>query len=68
MPHRPRWYPRSRLRYVTPPRLLGILELPPVAGVALELHLVCLAPGDPCRGAWFDERGRRWGLVEAARA
>jgi len=40
----------------------------PVAGVALELHRVRLAPGAPCRGAWFDERGRRWRLVEAGRA
>ncbi|HEU4411662.1 MAG TPA: hypothetical protein VFS43_40840 [Polyangiaceae bacterium] len=68
MAHRPRWFPRSRLRHPTSPRLLGVLELPPRAGVALELHLVRLTPGAPCRGAGFDDRGRRWRLVEAGRA
>jgi hypothetical protein len=32
------------------------------------MHLVQLAPGDTCVTAWADERGRRWRLVEAARA
>ncbi|HEU4412830.1 MAG TPA: hypothetical protein VFS43_46740 [Polyangiaceae bacterium] len=68
MAHRPRWFPRSRLRHPTSPRLLGVLELPPLGGVALELHLVRLAPGAPCVGAWLDERGRRWAIVEAGRA
>jgi hypothetical protein len=57
--------PRSALRHPTSPRLIGVLELPPRADVALELHLVRPDPGAPCRGAWFDERGRRRALVEA---
>ncbi|HEU4406793.1 MAG TPA: hypothetical protein VFS43_16115 [Polyangiaceae bacterium] len=44
------------------------VELPPSGGVALELHLVRLAPGPPCLGAWGDERGRPWAAIEAGRA
>jgi hypothetical protein len=61
------WFPRSRLRGA-PRALLGIRELTPRADVALELHLVRPDPGAPCRGAWFDERGRRWALVEVGLA
>ncbi|HEU4407290.1 MAG TPA: hypothetical protein VFS43_18625 [Polyangiaceae bacterium] len=60
---RPRWFPRAALRHPTSPRLLGVLELEPVADVALELHLVRPAPGAPCVGAWLDDRGQRWRLV-----
>lgn len=65
---RPRWFSRHRLRRSTSPRLLGVIELPPIGGVSLEMHLVRLAPGDTCVAAWFDEGGRRWALVEAGRA
>ncbi|HEU4410667.1 MAG TPA: hypothetical protein VFS43_35760 [Polyangiaceae bacterium] len=47
---------------------LGVLELPPAAGIAPELHLVRPAPGTSCRAASFDDRGRRWRFVEAGQA
>jgi hypothetical protein len=52
-----------------PPWYLGRVELAPLAGIALKLHLELPDHDDgPTVGIWHDAGGRLWDLVEAGQA